>query len=75
MKLQGTVSKRLAPGFFALLDQGYAVTPTVIARLSPCKTEHINHFGRYELRFDQVPPPSTEELRLSPAISNEASIG
>lgn len=49
-----------------LIDEGYTVTPAVIARLSPYKTEHINRFGRYELRFDQVPPPITEELRLLP---------
>jgi hypothetical protein len=36
-------------------------------RLSPYKTEHINRFGHYELRFDHVPPPVTEELRLTPA--------
>ena len=49
-----------------LIDEGYPVTPEIIARLSPYKTEHINRFGHYELRFDQVPPPVTEELRLSP---------
>jgi Tn3 transposase DDE domain len=50
-----------------LIDAGYPVTPEIIARLSPHKTEHINRFGHYELRFDRVPPPITEELRLSPA--------
>jgi TnpA family transposase len=50
-----------------LIDAGYPVTPEIIARLSPYKTEHINRFGHYELRFDRVPPPITEELRLSPA--------
>jgi hypothetical protein len=50
-----------------LINAGYPVTPEIIARLSPYKTEHINRFGHYELRFDHVPPPITEELRLSPA--------
>jgi Tn3 transposase DDE domain len=50
-----------------LVDAGYVVTPEIIARLSPYKTEHINRFGHYELRFDHVPPPVTDELRLSPA--------
>ena len=31
------------------------------------KTEHMNRFGRDELRFAHVPPPITEALRLSPA--------
>jgi hypothetical protein len=31
------------------------VTPAIIARLSPYKREHINCFGHYDLRFDQVP--------------------
>jgi TnpA family transposase len=52
-----------------LVDEGYPVTPEIIARLSPYKTEHINRFGHYELHFDHVPPPITEELRLSPALS------
>ena len=52
-----------------LVDEGYLVTPEIIARLSPYKTEHINRFGHYELRFDHVSPPVTEELRLSPALS------
>jgi TnpA family transposase len=50
-----------------LIDAGYPVTPEIMARLSPYKTEHINRFGHYELRSDRVPPPITEELRLSPA--------
>jgi TnpA family transposase len=52
-----------------LVDEGYPVTPEIIARLSPYKTEHIHQFGHDELRFDHVPPPITEELRLSPALS------
>jgi TnpA family transposase len=50
----------------ALIDEGYPVTPEIIARLSPYKTEHINRFGQYELRFDHLPPPMTEDLRLAP---------
>jgi hypothetical protein len=52
-----------------LVDEGYLVTPEIIARLSPYKTEHINRFGHYERRFDHVLPPVTEELRLLPALS------
>jgi hypothetical protein len=53
----------------ANLAEGYPVTPEIIARLSPYKTEHINRFGHYELRFDRVPPPVTEDLQLSPALA------
>lgn len=49
-----------------LIDEGYTVTPEIIARLSPYKTDHINRFGNYELRFDRVPAPISETLRLSP---------
>jgi len=38
-----------------LIDEGYPVTPVIIARLSPYKREHINCFGHYDLRLDQVP--------------------
>jgi Tn3 transposase DDE domain len=48
------------------VDVGYVVTPEIIARLPPYKTEHMNRVGHYELRVDHVPPPITEELRLSP---------
>ncbi len=47
-----------------LIDEGYAVTPEIISRLSPYKNEHINRFGTYELRFDRVPQPITEDLKL-----------
>ena len=57
-----------------LIDEGYPVTPLIIARLSPYKTEHINRFGSYKPRFDQVPPPITEELRLAPAPRDDVSI-
>jgi TnpA family transposase len=50
-----------------LIDEGYPVTPEIIARLSPYKREHINRFGHYDLRFDQVLRPIIEELRFSPA--------
>lgn len=50
-----------------LVDEGYTITPEIIARLSPYKTDHINRFGNYELRFDRVPAPISEKLRLSPA--------
>lgn len=52
-----------------LIDEGYAATPKIMARLSPYKTEHINRFGHYELRFDRVPEPITEEIRRSPALT------
>jgi TnpA family transposase len=53
----------------ALIDEGYPVTPEIIARLAPYKTGHINRFGHYDLRFDHPPPPITEELRLAPALA------
>jgi Tn3 transposase DDE domain len=52
-----------------LIDEGYPVTPEIIARFSPYKTEHLNRFGHYELHFDQVPRPIIEALRFSPALS------
>jgi hypothetical protein len=55
--------------FQALIDEEYPVALEIIARLSPYKPEHLNRFGHYELHFDQVPPPITEELRLSPALA------
>jgi hypothetical protein len=58
--------KRQNDRMLLLIDEGYPVTPDIIARLSPYKTEHINRFGRYELHFDHLPPPMTEDLRLAP---------
>jgi len=28
-------------------------------------TGHINRFGHYDLRFDHIPPPMVEGLRLT----------
>jgi len=52
-----------------LVDEGYPVTPEILARRSPYKTGHINRFGSYELRFDHILPPMTEDLRLVMASS------
>ena len=48
---------------------GYSVTPEIITRLSPYKTEHMNRFGHYDLRFDHVPQSMRKEIKLSPAFS------
>jgi hypothetical protein len=58
----------MAQGLQALIDAGYPVVPEIIARLSPYKTDHLNRFGQYELRFDHVPPPIPEDLQLSPPV-------
>src|SRR5215510_1960636 len=57
-------------GLQELIDEGYSVTPEIIAGFSPYKTGHINRFGSYDPHFDHVPEPVTEELRLSP-VSKE----
>ena len=58
------------PRLQELIDEGYPVTPEIIASFSPYKTGHINRFGSYNPYFDQVPEAVTEELRLSP-VSKE----
>ena len=50
----------------ALVDEGYPVTPEILARLAPYKIGHVNRFGTHDLRFDRVPPPVVEALRLIP---------
>jgi TnpA family transposase len=52
-----------------LIDEGYPVTPEILAHLSPYKRDHLNRFGHYDLHFDQVPPPMIEELRFAPALA------
>jgi hypothetical protein len=52
-----------------LIDAGYPVTPEIMARLSPYKTEPITRFGHDERRFDQMPQPLTEDLRLSSTLA------
>lgn len=56
-----------------LINEGYPVTPLIVAHMSPYKTEHINRFGSYQPRFDQVPLPITEDLTLSPAPRDDAA--
>jgi hypothetical protein len=54
-------------------DEGYAITPEIIANFAPYRTEHLNRFGSYDVRFDQKPPPIIERLRLSPALAVRAN--
>ena len=50
------------------IDEGYAITPEIIANFSPYRTEHLNRLDSYDVRFDQEPPPILEGLRLSPDL-------
>lgn len=47
-----------------LIDEGCPVTEEIIAHLAPYRTEHINRFGSYELKLDQVPEPMIADLKL-----------
>lgn len=47
-----------------LIDEGHPVTEEIIARLAPYRTDHINRFDSYELKFDQVPKPIAQDLQL-----------
>ncbi len=63
----------LYPIFQELVDEGYAITPEIIANFSPYRTEHLNRFGSYDVRFDQKPPLIIERLRLSPDLAVRAN--
>ena len=41
----------------------------MIAHFSPYTTRHINRFGRYDVHFDQLPPPMIEDLRFTPTLA------
>jgi hypothetical protein len=51
------------------LGQGRPVTPEISAPQSPYNTEPMNRFVHYELRFDQMLQPITEDLRFSPTLA------
>ena len=55
--------------FQELVDEGYPITPELLANFSPYRTEHLNRFGSYDLRFDHEPQPLMEKLRLKPVPS------
>jgi TnpA family transposase len=56
-----------------LVDEDYPITPEIIANFSPYRTEHLNRFGRYALRFDHEPQPVMETLRLT-AVPREVAM-
>lgn len=39
-----------------MVQEGYSITPEVVARLSPYLTDHIRRFGEYVLDLAQAPP-------------------
>jgi len=45
-----------------LVAEGVEITPEILERFSPYKTDHLNRFGHYELQFDNVPPPIPEDI-------------
>jgi hypothetical protein len=56
-----------------LSNEGYTITPEIVANFSPYRNEHLNRFGSYNVRFDQEPPPIIEGLRLSPDLAARAN--
>ena len=40
-----------------LAQEGYTITPQMVARLSPYLTQHIKRFGDYVLDMDAMPEP------------------
>ena len=40
-----------------LIEEGYAVTPEMVSRLSPYQTGHIRRFGQYVLEMEGQPEP------------------
>jgi TnpA family transposase len=51
--------------FYELKQEGFCVTPEVVARLSPYLTEHIKRFGQYILDMEAEPVP----LQLKPLFA------
>ncbi len=47
-----------------LLAEGYPITDTVLAALSPYQTAHVNRFGQYTLDLDREPGPIEYEVSL-----------
>lgn len=47
----------LTDALAALVDEGWAVTPAQVARLSPYGTARVRRFGEYVLDLDGAPPP------------------
>ena len=49
----------LTDALSGLVDEGWAVTPGQVARLSPYGTARVKRFGEYVLDMDGAPPPLT----------------
>jgi hypothetical protein len=62
----------LTRGLQELIDEDYTITPEILACPSPYKTEHINRFGNYDIRFERVPEPDLLEFYT---FTNTQSIG
>lgn len=43
--------------FQNLINEGYHITNDIAAYFSPYRIDHVNRFGRLDLRLDRVPPP------------------
>lgn len=50
-----------------MVQEGYEVTPDVVATFSPYLTEHLKRFGEYIIDLDSIPPPLQPDIPfLSP---------
>lgn len=57
--------------FQKLVEEDDAITPEIIAHFSPYRTEHLNRFGSYDVRFDHKPP----HYRTTPALTRSRCEG
>ena len=48
-----------------LKSEGYTINEDIISRLAPYRTEHINRFGKYRLKFDKKPQPLVDDLNFN----------
>ena len=49
--------------FQDLVNEGYHITNDIVAYFSPYRIDHVNRFGRLDLRLDRVPPPLQTNFR------------
>ena len=52
-----------------LSAEGYVIDPSLLKKLAPYRTQHINRFGSYTLNLNKIVEPLLEESDLNLQIN------
>ena len=45
-----------------MIEDGFEISEDILSHLAPYRTENMNRFGAYDIKFNRVPEPLDDSL-------------